>query len=144
MNGKATKRNNATENLPPEVQEAVKKAQNGEAPQHIDPTAAAAAAKKQRIGELIAGKVEPPNEFAAYVVSQLRETMGAGRVLANQIKKTRMSLDQMEQESLRLEGAADQHLRDLERWDKPLATTPPAGEDPPVEDSSNEKPPLAE
>lgn len=110
----------------------------------VDPATLKKEAKKRQFEELLSGQREAPNEFAGYLVAQLRETMRAGGVLAQQIKTTRLQLEQMEQEALRMEGAAEQHLRDLEQWDKPLATASPAGEDPPVEETSNEQPPVDE
>lgn len=129
----AKNRNHAMENIPPQVQEAIDSARaaptDGVPPAVVDPASAKNQAKKQRLEDLISGRAEPPNEFAAYLITQVRDTLGKGNALSQRISLARRQLEQMEHEALRLEGAAEQCAADLSRWDKPLATGAPRGED---------------
>lgn len=138
----AKKRNHATENVPPQVQAAIEQAQRGSpgVPKTVDPMLAKAEATKKKLGELLSGERESPNEFAAYLVQKLRETIGQGRVAGQKVSQLRLELKETEEEIFRLEGAADRLLIDLEQWDRPLASDVPPAEDPQDKESTNGKP----
>lgn len=91
----------------------------------IDPQAVRAQIKAERVEKLVKGEVEPPNEFASFIVQQLRETIRKGSLLRQQLIYARAEVKKMEQEAIKLEGAADSYASDLEQWDRPLEPASP-------------------
>lgn len=90
-------------------------------PQIVDPAGDMSAEQTERLQKMLGGQIQAPNEFAEYLVQQLRETMARGQQLAQKLSSHRRQVKTLEEEGLRLEGVADQHLRDLAKWDKPIA-----------------------
>jgi hypothetical protein len=99
-----------------------------------DPQGGLSPQQTARLNQMLAGHVEPPNEYAEYIVQQLREVISRGQQIGQRLTACRSQSKTLEEEGLRLEGVADQLLRDLSKWDRPPtnplagASAPPQGE----------------
>lgn len=74
----------------------------------------------QRIQELLAGKVPPPNEFVAYMLTQVKNLRAEGEALNANIEQVERQLRQMHDRSRALQAAHDKYLQDIHQWDRPL------------------------
>lgn len=79
-----------------------------------------------RLQQLIKGDVEPPNEYAAFIVRQVREVMANGRTVAQQIEQAQIFLEERNRDAQKLAGAVEQYLLDLKAWDHAVES-PSAG-----------------
>lgn len=109
-------------------------AKNGSAPHQskaMDPQELQRLVKETRLRNLLAGQVPPPNEFAGFIIEQLRTTMTQGQQISRKLSQARATVKEFEEEGLRLEGVANQYARDLDKWDKPVGTgaTPEGNKD---------------
>ena len=110
-------------------------------PQFADPTGGMPQEQMDRLQKLLSGQVQPPNPFAEYIIQQLRETMAKGQNISQKLVVYRSQVKKLEEESLRLEGVAEQHLKDLAEWDKPLANASEVEEAPPEGEKKDEATP---
>lgn len=86
-----------------------------------------------RVNQLVAGKVKPPNEFAVFIVGQISKVSKAGEDVYRRLSAARKEVKELEVEGTRLAGIVDQYLMDLEKWDRPVDTKEQSKEAPPKE-----------
>lgn len=99
---------------------------NGSQPQPakvVDPMAKARQMMQQRVSDLITGKIEPPNEFAEYLIKQANQAAQGAEQAAGELARLRSQVKQLETELIKLSGIADQYIVDLQKWDRPLASS---------------------
>ena len=82
----------------------------------VDPREAA----KKRVQDLVEGKVPPPNEYAAHIVKKIQSVWGEGQQTSKQIQTLEGQLMQLREKQLKLQGAGDMYLQDLQEWDRNL------------------------
>ena len=116
------KENGDMPKMPEEIQRIVE--QHGEklaGEGKIPRAAGSEEAKKERLQALMSGKEKAPNQFAEYIIQQLRDTISRGQKMGQRLSVLKAQVKQLEEEGLRLEGVADQYLNDLGRWDTPIS-----------------------
>lgn len=87
------------------------------------------AAKLQRLKLLLSGEAKPSNEFCAYCVKQLQQYMDEAQSKQSALQQHRKAVQQLEQELLEIQGAANKALKDVQAWDRPLTQPVPEGDD---------------
>lgn len=74
-----------------------------------------------RLTELISGKADPPNEYAKYIVEQIRMARASVDFYRGEINNGLRILEQMKKQLIAAEALNDRYLDDLRNWDKPVA-----------------------
>ena len=81
----------------------------------------------ERVTALLEGKIQPSNQFSAYLLQKLKEAAARGQQVSQRLSELRAEVKMLEDEGRRFEGAANSYLGDLRQWDGRAIPT----EDPP-------------
>lgn len=71
-----------------------------------------------RVRQMVAGDLEPPNEFVAYKVEQARQLQAEQQALVNNIRQLEQQLAQMSERMVSIKGQMVQCSLDIRTWDK--------------------------
>jgi hypothetical protein len=81
--------------------------------------------RRERMAALISGAVPPPNPFAKYLIDELKRNNAAGEQARARLNAARQQIVALENEANTLAVRVDQHLADLEKWDRMLTEEVP-------------------
>lgn len=87
-------------------------------------------ARARRLQDLIDGKIPPPNQYAAFIIGQIKTVYEQAGQLDHQLGAAKAQVNSLQQQIVKLVGAAEQYAKDLETWDKPHEAVPTAPEAP--------------
>lgn len=72
--------------------------------------------RQQQIVDLLDGKVKPNNEFVAYMLQQMRETVSETKVTQENLAQVNQRAGQLQQRLIELRGIQNQMARDILSW----------------------------
>ena len=73
-----------------------------------------------RLRDLVSGKVEPPNEFVAYLIQKMIQARTEYIAVASSIQETTTRLAQMKERVVSLQAENNKYLDDIKAWDRKL------------------------
>jgi len=79
----------------------------------------------QRMQALLSGKTPPPNEFVAYMLTEVKNTQAEFTALQASIREVENQLQAMKSRAIALQGETDRYFRDIHQWDRPLGASQP-------------------
>jgi len=71
----------------------------------------------QRLEAMLTGKVNPPNQFAAYIVEKIRGVRIEREKLTFELENGKRLIASMERKLISLESSNNNYLDDLREWD---------------------------
>lgn len=94
--------------------------------------------KLERVQRLVAGKMEPPNEFCAYLVQQIQQASAEADNVQKNLQQHRETAAKLENRAKELRGVINKYIQDVQQWDKPAKLPGQTKEDTPQEASEPE------
>ena len=94
----------------------------------IDPLQAMQAAQAEHFNDLMTGKSTSTNEYAQYILGQLKGLVARGIELSKELTSAHATVSRLEEEARRIEVVANQYAKDLQKWDPKLAPRPGGGD----------------
>ncbi|OGO08152.1 MAG: hypothetical protein A2Y61_00270 [Chloroflexi bacterium RBG_13_60_13] len=70
----------------------------------------------QRLSDLLSGKIEPANEFVAYLANRLKEGVQEDQLLQQNIQQINQRLAQLQRRSIQLQGEQHRYVQDIMAW----------------------------
>ncbi len=92
--------------------------------ENVTPLKTVTAEKARRLTALVTGELEPPNPYAAFIVSRIRELRVEGENVAKQLANARAQVASLEKKAIGLQSAGEQYVQDLMKWDKEESSEP--------------------
>jgi len=72
----------------------------------------------KRLTDLVEGKVEPPNRYAAFLIDKIKGLEGEGQSIAQQLKFHRGKVEELETALTGVTEAGRRYVNDLREWDR--------------------------
>lgn len=79
----------------------------------------------ERISKMLAGVIEPPNRFVAYLLEKLKKARTEYEQLQAQITQGRQVLAELERRLLVVQGEHNKYVEDVRAWDKQIDENEP-------------------